>query len=124
MMPTKIYKKIETIVSYFVINKNLGVSFQNGPEHETTFLKNSFMLLHIRKYKHYARFRNAEELEQLNRRITEELQRQKKAEAESQRIQEMINQIIQTLWKFCDMLKVSSKFYCLFEKRCLIRLLK
>ena len=34
-MPIKIYKKIETIVLYFVINKNLEISFQNGPEHET-----------------------------------------------------------------------------------------
>ena len=38
MMPIKPYKKIETIVLYFVIKKNLGVRFQNGPEHETTSL--------------------------------------------------------------------------------------
>ena len=30
--------KIETIVLYFVIKKNLEISFQNGPEHETTSL--------------------------------------------------------------------------------------
>ena len=35
MMPIKIYKKIETIVLYFVMKKNLEISFQNGPEHET-----------------------------------------------------------------------------------------
>ena len=38
MMPIKTYKKIETIVLYFVISKNLEISFQNGPKHETTFL--------------------------------------------------------------------------------------
>ena len=31
-------KKIKTIVLYFVIKKNLEISFQNGPEHETTSL--------------------------------------------------------------------------------------
>ena len=38
MMPLKTYKKIETIVLYFFIKKNLEISFQNGPEHETTSL--------------------------------------------------------------------------------------
>ena len=38
MMPIKIYKKIKTIVLYFVIKKNLECSFQNGPEHETMSL--------------------------------------------------------------------------------------
>ena len=38
MMPIKTFKKIETIVLYFVIKKNLEISFQNGPEHETTSL--------------------------------------------------------------------------------------
>ena len=38
MMPIKTYKKIKTIVLYFVIIKNLEISVQNGPEHETTFL--------------------------------------------------------------------------------------
>ena len=33
MMPIKTYKKIEMIVLYFVIKKNLEISFQNGPEH-------------------------------------------------------------------------------------------
>ena len=32
MMPIKTYKKIETIVLYFVINKNVEINFQNGPE--------------------------------------------------------------------------------------------
>ena len=41
MMPIKTYKKIETIVLYFVIKKNLEISFQNGPEHETTSLTNT-----------------------------------------------------------------------------------
>ena len=36
MMPIKKYKKIETIVLYIIIRKNLEISFQNGPEHETT----------------------------------------------------------------------------------------
>ena len=36
MMPIKTYKKIETIVLYFVIKKSLEISFQNGPERETT----------------------------------------------------------------------------------------
>ena len=39
MMPIKTYNKIKTIVLYFVIKKNLEISFQNGPEHETTSLK-------------------------------------------------------------------------------------
>ena len=43
MMPIKTYKKIETIVLYFVIKKNLELSFQNGPEHETTFLSILFL---------------------------------------------------------------------------------
>ena len=34
----KKHKKIETIVLYFVIKKNLEVSFHNGLEHETTSL--------------------------------------------------------------------------------------
>ena len=38
MMPIKTYEKTETIVLYFVIKKNLEISFQNGPEHETTSL--------------------------------------------------------------------------------------
>ena len=38
MMPIKTYKKIETIVLYFIIEKNLEISFQNGPEHDTTSL--------------------------------------------------------------------------------------
>ena len=38
MISIKTYKKIETIVLYFVKKKNLEISFQNGPEHETTFL--------------------------------------------------------------------------------------
>ena len=41
MMPIKTYKKIETIVLYFVTTKNLEISFQNGPEHETTSLTTS-----------------------------------------------------------------------------------
>ena len=41
MMPIKTYKKIKTIVLYFVVKKNLEISFQNGPEHETTSLKTS-----------------------------------------------------------------------------------
>ena len=39
MMPIKTYKKIEAIVLYFVIKKNIEISFQNGPEHETRFLR-------------------------------------------------------------------------------------
>ena len=39
-MPTKTYKKIETIVLYFVIKKNLKIRFQNEPEHETTHGEN------------------------------------------------------------------------------------
>ena len=43
MIPTKTYKKVETIVLYFVIKKNLEISFRNGPGHETTSLtKNTF----------------------------------------------------------------------------------
>ena len=38
MMPIKTYKKIETILLYFVIKKNLKKIFQNGPEHGTTCL--------------------------------------------------------------------------------------
>ena len=36
MMPIKTYKKIAKIVLYFVIKINLEISFQNGPEYETT----------------------------------------------------------------------------------------
>ena len=39
MMPIETYKKIETIVLYFVIKKILEISFQNGPEPETTSLR-------------------------------------------------------------------------------------
>ena len=39
MMPIKTYKKIKTIVLYFVIKKNPEMSFQNGLEHKTTFLR-------------------------------------------------------------------------------------
>ena len=46
MLPIKTYKKIKTIVLYFVIKKNLEISFQNGPEHETMSLKIS-----IQKFK-------------------------------------------------------------------------
>ena len=46
-MPIKIYKKIETIVLYFVIKKNLEMSFQDGPEYETTSLN----LMHQFVYK-------------------------------------------------------------------------
>ena len=38
MMPIKTYQIIETIVLYFVITKNLEISFQNGREHMTTSL--------------------------------------------------------------------------------------
>ena len=38
MMLMKTYEKIETIVLYFVIKKNLEISFHNGSEHETTSL--------------------------------------------------------------------------------------
>ena len=38
MMPIETCKKIETIVLYFVMKKNLEISLQNGPEHETTSL--------------------------------------------------------------------------------------
>ena len=38
MIPIKTYRKIKMIVLYFVIKKNLEISFQNGPEHETTSL--------------------------------------------------------------------------------------
>ena len=44
MMPIKTFKKIETIVSYFFIKKNLEISFQNAPEHKTTFLKEIFLV--------------------------------------------------------------------------------
>ena len=45
MMPIKTYKKIETIVLYFVIKKSLEISFQNGPERETTsWYKYSFAI--------------------------------------------------------------------------------
>ena len=39
MMPIKTYKKIETIVLYLVIKKNVEISIRNGSEHETTSLK-------------------------------------------------------------------------------------
>ena len=51
MMPIKTYKKIETIVLYFVIKKNLETSFQNGPEHETTSFVIFFKQL---SFVHYA----------------------------------------------------------------------
>ena len=38
MIPIKTYKKIKTILLYFVIKKNVEISFRNGPEHETTSL--------------------------------------------------------------------------------------
>ena len=45
-MLIKTYKKIETIVLYFVIKKNLQISFQIVPEHKTTSLTfPSFKLL-------------------------------------------------------------------------------
>ena len=44
MMPIKTYKNIETIVLYFVITKNLEISFQNGPKHETAFLRKNILL--------------------------------------------------------------------------------
>ena len=44
MMPIKTYKRIETIVLYFVTKKNLQISFQNGPENQTT------SLIDIKKY--------------------------------------------------------------------------
>ena len=34
-MLIKTYEKIETIVLYFVMKKNIEISFLNGPEHET-----------------------------------------------------------------------------------------
>ena len=34
MMPIKIYTKIENVL-YYIIKKNLEISFQNRPEHET-----------------------------------------------------------------------------------------
>ena len=42
-MPIKTHKKIETIVLYFIIKKNLEISFQNGPDHETTSFKRDFI---------------------------------------------------------------------------------
>ena len=49
MMPIKTYKKIETIVLYVVFyKKNLQISFQNEPEHETislTTLVGTFTIL-------------------------------------------------------------------------------
>ena len=38
MMSIKTYQKVKTIVLYFVIKKNLEISFQNGPEQETKSL--------------------------------------------------------------------------------------
>ena len=37
-MPIRTYKKIEKIVLYFVIKKNLEISLQNELEHRTTGL--------------------------------------------------------------------------------------
>ena len=42
MMPVKIFTKIEMIVLYFIIKKNLEISFQNGPEYDTTSLSMNF----------------------------------------------------------------------------------
>lgn len=52
--------------------------------------------------------RNAEQLAELNEKIKEALERQTKAEEEKLHVQEMINQIARTLWKFCDSLRVCS----------------
>ena len=57
MMPRKIYKKIETILLYFVIKKNLEISFQNGPEHETTSLKRLIVYESIDRHTYRARRR-------------------------------------------------------------------
>ena len=46
MMPIK-HKRIETILLYFVIKKNLEISFQNGPEHETTSLMIPSLFLRV-----------------------------------------------------------------------------
>ena len=45
-MAIKTYKTIETIVLYFVTEKNLEISFQNGPEHETTSL-NMYLWINV-----------------------------------------------------------------------------
>ncbi|XP_074112332.1 outer dynein arm-docking complex subunit 3-like [Cotesia typhae] len=47
---------------------------------------------------------NAEKLARLNAEISEQTEREKKAEAESQRVQEVINEVALMLWKFCDRL--------------------
>ncbi|KAH0564520.1 calponin homology domain-containing protein DDB_G0272472 [Cotesia glomerata] len=47
---------------------------------------------------------NAEKLATLNAEISEQTEREKKAEAESQRVQEVINEVALMLWKFCDRL--------------------
>ena len=40
MMPIKTYKKNWNDCIIFCYKKNLEISFQNGPEHKTTSLKN------------------------------------------------------------------------------------
>ena len=62
MMPMKTYKKIETIVLYFVIKKNLEIRFQNEPEHETTSLKNLINLTTQQKKIHYLCMTNHREI--------------------------------------------------------------
>ncbi|XP_034948178.1 golgin subfamily A member 6-like protein 6 [Chelonus insularis] len=48
---------------------------------------------------------NAEKLAQLNARIKEEEDRQNRANVDIQRIEDVINEVSRTLWKFCDKLQ-------------------
>lgn len=54
--------------------------------------------------------RNAEKLSKLNAQIAEQTERQTKAEIESKRVQEVIDEVALMLWKFCDRLRVSIYF--------------
>ncbi|XP_057325847.1 calponin homology domain-containing protein DDB_G0272472 [Microplitis mediator] len=48
---------------------------------------------------------NAEKLSKLNAQISEQTERQTKAEIESKRVQEVIDEVALMLWKFCDRLR-------------------
>ena len=41
MMPIKTYKKMKRLYYILLYNKKLEISFQKGPEHETTSLNRS-----------------------------------------------------------------------------------
>ncbi|XP_025602715.2 outer dynein arm-docking complex subunit 3 [Athalia rosae] len=48
---------------------------------------------------------NAEELDNLNRQILEQIQREEKALADNKRVKELLTEVNATLWHFCDRLR-------------------